>query len=311
MDPTVTIWCLVYNHGPYLRQCLDGFVMQKTTFVFEALVHDDASTDDSAKIILEYAEKFPGIIKPIIEKTNLYSKHDGSLMRIQSELCKGKYIAFCEGDDYWTDPYKLQKQVDFMESHPDYGLCHTDFDLSDEQKRTHYKEKHPNGDYFPSIITEDSIQIGTVTVLFRRSTFELTPKLYLKHDFVVGDKARWIELAEVSKVKYIPEVTSKYRVLESSASHFGDINQAIRYRKRVWELKRIYAEYYGVEFNKKRDYYEDILKDCYIYRSKKEALTSFKECLRNRSLNLKGLLFFLGTVIPLLHNIIDCIHKPH
>ena len=119
----VTIRCAVYNHEQYIRKCLEGFVMQKTNFKFEAIVHDDVSTDGSVAIIKEYAEKYPDIIKPIFEKENQYSKHDGSLGRIMDENSHGKYIAFCEGDDYWTDPLKLQKQIDFLESHPDYSLC--------------------------------------------------------------------------------------------------------------------------------------------------------------------------------------------
>lgn len=119
----VSIWCITYNHEPYIRQCLEGFVMQKTNFRFEAIVHDDASTDGTAAIVREYAEKYPDIIKPILETENQYSKGDGSLERIMDETCTGKYIAICEGDDYWIDPLKLQKQVDFLESHPDYTMC--------------------------------------------------------------------------------------------------------------------------------------------------------------------------------------------
>lgn len=122
----VAIKCLVYNHEPFLRDCLGGFVMQKTKFRFVAIVHDDASTDGSANIIREYSEKYPDIIKPLYEIENQWSKHDGSLDRIVDDklvATGAKYIAICEGDDYWTDPYKLQKQVDFMESHPDYSVC--------------------------------------------------------------------------------------------------------------------------------------------------------------------------------------------
>lgn len=123
-DPLVSIRCLVYNHELFLRQCLDGFVMQQTTFPFEAIVHDDASTDGSAAIIREYAEKYPDIIKPIYETENQYSKHDGSIARIMDAAThpNSKFIALCEGDDYWTDPHKLQIQVDFLDSHPDYSL---------------------------------------------------------------------------------------------------------------------------------------------------------------------------------------------
>ncbi len=146
----VSIQCLVYNHEPYLRQCLDGFVMQKTNFRFEAIVHDDASTDGSAAIIREYSEKYPDIIKPIYEAENQYSKHGGfsALFDILNSACKGKYIAMCEGDDYWIDPMKLQKQVDFLESHPDYVYsCHR-YEIYNEQTgelalaRNKYFDKH-------------------------------------------------------------------------------------------------------------------------------------------------------------------------
>lgn len=118
----VSIRCITYNHEPYIKQCLDGFIMQKTNFRFEAIIHDDASTDGTANIIREYAEKYPDIIKPIFETENQFSKHNGSIRRIMEAACKGKYIAMCEGDDYWTDPLKLQKQVDWLETHPDCTL---------------------------------------------------------------------------------------------------------------------------------------------------------------------------------------------
>lgn len=139
--PLVSIKCTVFNHEKYLRQCLDGFVMQKTNFPFEAIVHDDASTDHSADIIREYAAKYPNIIKPIYETENQYSKHDGSLARIlDSELDKSgcKYIAVCEGDDYWIDPLKLQKQVDFLESHTDVVVCSHTFPIYQQDTLTFY-----------------------------------------------------------------------------------------------------------------------------------------------------------------------------
>ena len=142
--PLVSIRCMVYNHEPYLRQCLDGFVMQQTTFPFEAIVHDDASTDGSAAIILEYAEKYPDIIKPIIETENQYSKEDGEIRRIIDAAMHpdSKYIALCEGDDYWTDPQKLQIQVSFLEEHPDYSLATHDFKVY-EDANDKFRTIHP------------------------------------------------------------------------------------------------------------------------------------------------------------------------
>lgn len=123
-DIKVTIRCITYNQKDYIRQCLDGFVIQRTNFRFEAIVHDDASTDGTDEIVREYAEKYPDIIKPIFETENQYSKHDGSLGRIMNAHTRGQYVAFCEGDDYWTDPLKLQKQADFLDANPQCSLTY-------------------------------------------------------------------------------------------------------------------------------------------------------------------------------------------
>lgn len=122
-QPVVSICCATYNHAPYIRQCIDGFVMQKTIFPFEILIHDDASTDGTQDVIREYATKYPDLIKPIYQKENQYSKGVKVSLTYNYSRAKGKYVALCEGDDYWIDPYKLQKQVDFLESHPDYAMC--------------------------------------------------------------------------------------------------------------------------------------------------------------------------------------------
>ena len=121
--PLVSICTLVYNHEQFLKECFEGFLIQKTNFAFEVLVHDDASTDNSVAIIREYTEKYPEIFKPIYQTENQYSKGIKISTTYQFPRAKGKYIAICEGDDYWTDPEKLQKQVDFLEAHPEYIIC--------------------------------------------------------------------------------------------------------------------------------------------------------------------------------------------
>ena len=114
-DIIVSIITLTYNHEPYIRECLDGNLMQQTSFKFELLIHDDASTDNTANIIREYAAKYPNIIKPIYQTENQYSQKVPIGCTYLYPRAQGKYIALCEGDDYWTDPLKLQKQVDFLE----------------------------------------------------------------------------------------------------------------------------------------------------------------------------------------------------
>ena len=182
-SPLVSIRCLVYNHGPYLRQCLDGFVMQKTNFAFEAIVHDDASTDNSAEIIREYAEKYPDIIKPIYETENQYSKKDGSLNRIMIEAIHpdAKYIAMCEGDDYWIDPLKLQKQVDFLEKNPDYVYsCHRYYIYNETDKTRHlaknkYFNHHPDIKEFSFSLNYPFLNewiTKTLTCVYRREALD-------------------------------------------------------------------------------------------------------------------------------------------
>lgn len=122
-DVEVSIICNAFNHGKYIRDALNGFVMQKTDFRFEVLVHDDASKDNTADIIREFEAKYPDIIKPIYQTENQYSKNVWITDVYQLRRSKGKYIAICEGDDYWLDPCKLQKQYDALESHPEVDIC--------------------------------------------------------------------------------------------------------------------------------------------------------------------------------------------
>ena len=130
----VSICCLTYNHAPFIRKALDGFLMQqppscvpqgaKMSDWCEILIHDDCSTDGTDEIIREYAANYPDLIFPLYEEENQYSRGGKGHMDFYNyNRAKGKYIAYCEGDDYWTAPNKLQKQVDFMESHPDYSVC--------------------------------------------------------------------------------------------------------------------------------------------------------------------------------------------
>lgn len=116
---------MAYNHEQYIADALKGFVTQKTNFGFEALVHDDASPDRTADIIREYERQYPEIIKPIYQTENQYSKNPEIIWDLFMEKSRGKYIAMCEGDDCWIDPEKLQKQVDYMEAHPECSLCFT------------------------------------------------------------------------------------------------------------------------------------------------------------------------------------------
>lgn len=122
-DIEVSVYCLAYNHEKYIRKALEGFVMQKTNFKYEVVIHDDASTDNTAQIIREYEKKYPDIIKPIYQSENQKSKGVSIKNRFMLPKMKGKYIAYCEGDDYWIDENKLQLQYDIMERYSDVYMC--------------------------------------------------------------------------------------------------------------------------------------------------------------------------------------------
>lgn len=172
----VSISCITYNHAPYIRQCLDGFMMQQTNFAFEVLIHDDASTDGTTDIIKEYEAKYPDIIKPIYEEENQWVKGRRGSAVFNFPRAKGKYIALCEGDDYWTDPLKLQKQVAALENNPKLIMishCHDVFLQKQNilQKTTEYEDfKYSLNDLIHGIWPAQ-----TLTVVFRRNALDKIP----------------------------------------------------------------------------------------------------------------------------------------
>lgn len=242
----VTIRCLVYNHEQYLRDCLEGFVMQKTNFPFEAIVHDDASTDGSAAIIKEYAEKYPDIIKPIYETENQYSKHDGSLRRIMDSHTRGKYIAYCEGDDYWIDPLKLQKQVDFLENHSEFSMCFTDFTFYIQKTGRQYYRPFTRKQIIDLNLLLKHNVVPTLTVLYRR---EITSDYYKNvvpcmPSWPMGDYPLWIWVASKTPLYRIPDNTAVYRVLQNSASHSKDESKSFFFGLAGFEIAIFFCRYF-------------------------------------------------------------------
>ncbi len=177
--PLVSICCITFNQKAYIKDCIDGFLMQKTNFNFEILIHDDASTDGTQEIISEYELKYPNLIKAILQLENQYSKGIKPLVKYIFPIAQGKYIALCEGDDYWTDPFKLQKQVDFLETNPHVGLVHTDASIYFEDSGVLIQSNNqrlnrsiPQGNIFTDLINGNFIQTLTVVKIGRASCRE-------------------------------------------------------------------------------------------------------------------------------------------
>jgi glycosyltransferase involved in cell wall biosynthesis len=120
--PIVSVFCITYNHENFIRDAIEGFLMQETTFPVEIFIHDDASTDRTADIVREYAEKYPHIFWTVLQKENQWSRNTGCIFEFLRKQ-RGNFLAFCEGDDFWTKTYKLEKQVRFLEENPDYSIC--------------------------------------------------------------------------------------------------------------------------------------------------------------------------------------------
>lgn len=212
--PLVSICCLTYNHSKYIRQCLDGFMIQKTSFLFEVLIHDDASTDGTQEIIDEYKNRYPDIIKPIYQKENQYSKGIDVSKVYQFSRAKGKYIALCEGDDYWTDSFKLQKQVNAIEQDDKIGFVYTKFKLVDCENNTidyirsveQQFAKSKSGLLFPVLLKNNFPQ--TLTVLFRKELLDGVEEYYR----FVYDWPIFLHICGQCKSVFLNEIMGCYRI---------------------------------------------------------------------------------------------------
>lgn len=206
--PLVSVFSLVYNHKDFIQRATESFLMQKTNFKFEIVLGEDCSTDGSREVVFDYEKKYPDIIRVITSEQNVGMRQNSVRTRL---ACRGKYIAFCEGDDYWTDPLKLQKQVDFMEAHPDYSLCfHNAIVLWDD------KSKPPkyfcSKDQKETTTTKDVIEkwyIPTASMLMRKDDILELPDWFA--NVYNGDWALQLILSTKGKIKYIDELMSVYR----------------------------------------------------------------------------------------------------
>ena len=279
--PVVSVCCTTYNHENYIAETIDGFLMQKSDFPFEILIRDDCSTDRTAEIVKQYAEQYPQLIKPIYEKENTFSKGVAP-MRQLFKIAKGEYLAPCEGDDYWTDPLKLQKQVDFLISNPLYSGCFHDCMIIHEGEKSNQEQRLRIGNRkiaeevdLISIIDENNIALASIMF---RNFIEETPKY--RKETSKGDYALMVMIAEQGKIKYLPEVMSTYRI------HDGG----------VWSSRSpIYKEKENIKFyTLLQEHFADnkyILKA--LSRKKKYSLYSLSLMLVREKQRLKSLYYLM------------------
>lgn len=248
--PSVSVAMLAYNHGPYIRQAIEGVLFQETTFPIELLIGEDHSTDNTLEIAREYERAHPTIIRIITSEKNVGAMKN--LQRLES-ACQGKYVAYCEGDDYWHDRGKLNKQVDFLEQHSEYTLVHTEF------RTLSIGTGHvvPNAARQPHDLNDDDAYnellagrriVLTLTACVRatvlRKVLTECPECY-NPQYLMGDTQRWLELARRGRVKCLHEVTSTHLLLPESASQSNNPSRLLRFILSSKHILDHYIEKYG------------------------------------------------------------------
>lgn len=273
-EVAVTVCCITYNHAKFVRQCLNSIVEQKTDFTFEILIHDDASTDGTADIIREYIDQYPELFVPMIEKENQYSQGKRSiLIQLMLKKARGRYIAVCEGDDFWCERHKLQKQFNFLQKHKNCNMC------------THAVEViKENGSSLGRIIPQRNIPCGEMggktlinflayedTHLFHTSSMFFEKKAIVDDleeipSFLTAtaaeDRALFLYYAVKGNVFYTDEVMSKYRVQSEgswSLNNSQSKQHAHRTDKELMKMINDFDEYTQGRFEKETYAYQTLL----------------------------------------------------
>jgi glycosyltransferase involved in cell wall biosynthesis len=308
----LNVCIITFNHEKYIAQAIESVLMQRADFDYEIVIGEDCSTDNTRHILIEYQKRYPDKIRLLLHEQNL--GFYGRFNFIETfKICQGRYVALLEGDDYWTDPYKLQKQVDFLETNPEYGLVHGDVNHLEESSgkliknynRTN-KIKIPEGDIFQKLLRGQfrSHPIKTMTACFRK---ELIDKYFdfevsISRKWLMGDLAFWLEISKHSKVHYINETLATYRLLNESASRSKNLRKLLEVHKSVFDIRFYYWNKYSKDPSIKEElekkYYNVLLGDAYKMKNlpfAKKALNYFKS--QSIPLNMKQKLKSLITVI--------------
>jgi glycosyltransferase involved in cell wall biosynthesis len=263
-NPMVSVKMITYNHEFYIAQAIEGVLMQETDFSIELIIGEDCSTDRTREIALDYQKKYPDIIRVLTSEKNV-GMHKNA--RRTEKACRGKYIAFCEGDDYWHHPLKLQKQVDYLEAHPECGLVHSAADILIQKENKLIKwdknnfRKIPHGYIFEDLLVFNFIK--TLTACVRRDLVLDYLKKYKPQEkkWMMGDRPLWMEISKHYKIGYIPESLGIRRVLQNSAQHSPNIEYKMNFVKSSYDVRFFFIEKYGCSAITKKT----VLNDFYNY----------------------------------------------
>lgn len=253
--PKLSILVPTFNHCKFISKMLEGAIMQKTDFDFEIIIGDDASTDDNALIIKEYADKYPSLIKAYLHSKNLGpteppelgGKNNVGFLFGQS---KADYIALCEGDDYWTDPLKLQKQVNFLDQNPEYVMCHHQLEvIYEDYSPSHLfnPKNQPDTSTIEDLLTDNSWFLGTASTVFKNVFATGMPNWWWKT--ASGDLGIFIEVARYGKIKFFPQTMGAYRKHRGGMTNIHTPQNRFFLQNRM-EMFQDLKEYIGNEYDK-------------------------------------------------------------
>lgn len=302
-DPLVSVKMITYNHAPYIAQAIEGVLQQKTNFPFELVIGEDCSTDGTREIVFNYQKKYPDIIRVITSEQNVGARTNGYRTE---KACRGKYIAYCEGDDYWHRSDKLQKQVDYMENHPECGLVCSDYDrfIVKTGKRTRSvnrkNKRNPssNSDFCIIISGTSKSGILTCTVMVRKDlifrVIDSDPILYHSGRFPAGDTPRWAEISRLAKIGYIDESLSTYNGVPESVTMSKNVKKILKTRLLMKEQMLYFVDKYNLpeteRIKHEKDWCRRALMLAFYEKNRKLAEEAKKR--KNRLSSVEWLLFW-------------------
>lgn len=305
--PLVSVHMITYNHEPYIRKAIDCVLSQKTNFPFELVIGEDCSTDGTREIVFDYARRFPDIIRVIASDQNVGMKKN--FVRI-NHACRGKYIAYCEGDDHWHDLEKLQKQADFLESHPDYGLVYSDHNRYFEKTGKTIPRFYQTTNQIPPDPINvfrgwgKGLHILTCTVLARKILLEKAlsdPYLYEGSLYIGGLDIVFSEIALFSKIHYMNEALSTYTFRVESASNTKDRKRKLQFSISICDGYLYLADKY------KQSQEVPILRqhkrrDClWLAFFEKKAVMAREMGRFDGALSFKERILYIGAISPIFH----------
>lgn len=305
----VSVICLTYNHERYIRQTLEGFVSQITTFDFEVVIHDDASTDNTAAIIREFAEQYPAIFKPVFQTENQYSKRTPIYKLFAEPLVKGKYVALCEGDDYWIDPQKLQKQYDVMEKNPSCSMCtHKIREILEDGTATKVfrpqkKLKEGRISLFEFLKIQRYYPFQTASFFMKTSLWRTLVKdpPAFKRASNVGDEPMLLFMLAEGDLYYLSECMSVYRVFSKgswSSMNKSDPEKIKVYTEKMYNMMCLFDEYTNHCYDCNINYYQGSL--LLLNKEYKSLLTKEHRAFFNELSAKRKLFVLVSAVCPSL-----------